>query len=133
MRKENSGAVGQREMWENQHSQRGAEFKHLAGQPNPFAEVCCRYLTQGVTVLELGAANGRDSACFAQKGARVLAMDISIQALRQLKEDQIHSLDNIIPIQASAPEIPFNGNLSIDAFYAAAAKQQNTTGLPVVE
>jgi len=57
----------QRDLWEKQHIQREKEFVELENKPNKFAKKCIEYIPENATVLEIGAANGRDARFFAKK------------------------------------------------------------------
>lgn len=117
-----SGYVSQGEMWEDAHKARDGEFCQLSDHPTRFAEVCANYLSPESLILELGCANGRDARYFIEKkNSRVIGLDISSAALNQFQRHQADILENTFLIQASAPNLPFNGHLKIDAFYARSA------------
>lgn len=60
----------------------------------------------GARVLDLGCGNGSTSLFFAEKGANVIAIDISNEAITNLSQFCArNSIDNITPIKCSALDI----------------------------
>lgn len=119
----------QQSLWNEQHAVRGTsgpEGADLKFAPNNSAVEFEKKLPKGATILEIGAANGRDARYWASKGHEVYALDFSQVALDQLTQlaiaQQVNEL--IIPIVWDIAEgsLPLNKlPKSISAFYARSA------------
>jgi len=55
----------QQDLWEAQHEKRKEESREIENTPNLFAKRCADLLPENARVVEIGAANGRDSRYFA--------------------------------------------------------------------
>ena len=79
-----------------------------ATQPSPFAEYVGTLVEPGRTLLELGCGNGRDAAYFANQGLRVKAIDMSQEAISQLREKNIENAEflcgDFVNSEIHAPE-----------------------------
>jgi len=117
----------QKYLWGKQHLQREQEFIELENVPNGFAKKCIGYLPENATVLEVGAANGRDARSFAkEKKCLVYATDFALSALQQLQKaretDKTTGL--VHPFSADTKDLPLNAaklREFFDAVYARSA------------
>ncbi len=55
---------------------------NLTDTPSSFAQFCISMIDKNKTLLELGCGNGRDTFFFSQSGIRVIALDLSNEAIR---------------------------------------------------
>lgn len=129
--------VDQSKLWNDQHATRGLtlecgdEYKFT---PNTSAIEFARKLKPSSTILEVGAANGRDARYWAGLGHNVLALDFSEVALEQLKylamEQGVCELVTPILWDISHGTLPLAGvPENIDAFYARSALHVDDTQL----
>lgn len=58
-------------------------------EPSPFAQYVATLVEPGKHMVELGCGNGRDAVFFAGQGLRVTALDMSAEAIAQLKSRNI--------------------------------------------
>jgi len=100
------------------------ESHDIEDVPNIFAKRCVKLLPENAVILEIGAANGRDSRFFArEKHAEVIATDFSLNALRQLKDasERDATANKVFPVVADARALPLAKPESIDAVYSRSA------------
>lgn len=62
-------------------------------EPSPFAGYVATLTEAGKHIVELGCGNGRDAVFFARQGLRVTALDMSSEAITQLKSRNIPNAD----------------------------------------
>ena len=111
----------QRELWERQHSERAEEHEELEGTPNKFGRACIRFIPENGTVLEIGAANGRDARYFAkEKGCKVVATDFSEVAAGHLRSAAAKdgTSSHVYPVVADTRGLPIAPEENFDAVYA---------------
>lgn len=116
--------ISQRDYWEHQHLKRKDEFEILRDRPNVFAEECLKYIPKNGNILEIGAANGRDARYFArEKGVKVVAVDFSREALRQLIEasKKDNTSDLVFPLVADIKQLALVKQDHFDAIYSRSA------------
>lgn len=126
----------QRDLWNVQHGTRGVSLEggDLAFTPNKSAVEFADKLKPGSTILEVGCANGRDARYWATLGHKVLAMDFSEIALKQLQSlaAQQGVGDRVTPIlwdAATGCLPPSEMPERVDAFYARSSLHVNDTTL----
>lgn len=77
-------------------------------EPSPFARYAATLMEPGRSLLELGCGNGRDALYFAGLGLRVKAMDMSQEAIDQLKAQNVQGAEflcgDFVHSDAHAPE-----------------------------
>lgn len=79
---------------ENQYWDEVYSANKLDHQPSSFAQyVEEKYLGKGMSLLELGCGNGRDSLFFAQKEKEVLALDLSSKTIENLSSLDIKNIE----------------------------------------
>ncbi|PIR95934.1 MAG: hypothetical protein COT92_03705 [Candidatus Doudnabacteria bacterium CG10_big_fil_rev_8_21_14_0_10_42_18] len=111
----------QRELWEKQHLERAGEHEELEDTPNEFGKKCIQLIPENGTILEIGAANGRDARYFAkEKGCRVIATDFSEIAAGHLQAAAIKDRTSchVYPVVADAKNLPITQKEYFDAVYA---------------
>lgn len=116
----------QKNKWTYQHQVRARESREIANIPNAFAVTCADFLPDRATVLEFGAANGRDARYWGRKiGACVLALDIAPNACEDnriaSRLDGTSTLVTPIQIGGLVQDLPLGGREVIDGFYARSA------------
>jgi SAM-dependent methyltransferase len=111
------------EFW-NKLFAEGQNLKYrLVGFPdldNPVLNAALKHFgnVEGKRVLDLGCGNGAASLFFAQHGAKVVSVDYSDVAIRNLAEFcQSQNIDTITPVQLAAQDIPSLG--SVDFVYGS--------------
>ena len=96
--------------WENYYAQQNQPF-----QPSPFAQECQRkYLSTGMTLLELGCGNGRDAVFMADHGLNVIAVDQCQQEIDFLNRLIVKS--NLFFDKQDFSQLPYRGKF--DAIYS---------------
>lgn len=126
--------VDQKRYWDARHTSRELEFIAQEGVPNDFAVNCARHMSDGSIILEVGAATGRDARYFIKtKDAKVIANDISAEALRQLKyaAERDGTTMSLIPIESDARDLfdYLNPEVKFDVLYARSALHLSDTDL----
>ena len=114
----------QRKLWEAQHEARRTELREIEGSPNFFAKRCVELLPRDALVVEIGAANGRDSRFFArEKNCKDVAIDFSLSAFKQLHEasGRDNTVGKVFPVVADARMLPLGEPENADAFYSRSA------------
>ena len=111
----------QRELWEKQHQDREQEARDFEGVPTDFTRKCVGMFSPDSVVLEIGAANGRDSRFFTkEKNCTVIATDFSLNALRQLQDASRRNgtAHRVFPVIADSKALPLGTQESVDVVYA---------------
>ncbi len=129
--------VDQSQLWNNQHATRGLSLEcgdKFRFTPNNSAIEFAKRLKPRSTILEVGAANGRDARYWGGLGHRVLALDFSKVALEQLMnlamEQGVCGFITPILWDISHGTLPVDGvPETIDAFYARSALHIDDTQL----
>ena len=122
----------QQKLWDEQHATRGVQYdRDLRFIPNQTAEVFNGLLPQSATILEVGAADGRDARFWATQGHTVFALDFSQVALDQMSEIAREQgvRDRVHPIlwDVTAGTLPYVGEAQLDGFYARSALHVDDT------
>lgn len=86
---------------------------------NPFAKKVMKYLTDGMSVLDLGCGYGTDTVYLARKGMRMTAFDFSKASVEStIQKAKDAHIDSIKVLQHDlSKKLPFRNN-SFDAVYA---------------
>jgi SAM-dependent methyltransferase len=103
----------QKTVWDKKHS--SGEHENLRHVPSSFAPIAENYIPKGATIVELGCGVGRESEYFARKGFRVLASDISAQAIDTDKE-HFAGLNIDFSVQDMRQPLPF-ADSEVDVVY----------------
>ena len=108
-------------VWNRKHA--SGEHENLRHVPSNFAAVAETLFPKGVTIVELGCGVGRESAYFAKRGFRVLASDISSEAIEQDKKHfpglnivfSVHDIRDRLLFENSEVDVIYS-NLSLHYF-----------------
>lgn len=124
--------VDQRDLWEKQHEERAGEHQELEDTPNNFATECAKFIPENASVLEIGAANGKDARYFAkEKGCKVTAIDFSEVSSDHLREASVkdNTSSKVYPVVADAKDLPVKKKEMFDIVYARSALHLNNEDL----
>ncbi|MFT5935765.1 MAG: ubiquinone/menaquinone biosynthesis C-methylase UbiE [Pseudohongiellaceae bacterium] len=79
---------------DNQYWDKVYSANKLDHQPSSFAQyVEKKYFSSGMSLLELGCGNGRDSLFFVEKGKQVQALDLSSKTIESLSSLNIKNVE----------------------------------------
>ncbi|XVH33469.1 class I SAM-dependent methyltransferase (plasmid) [Haloferacaceae archaeon DSL9] len=102
----------------------GKEEYYWGTEPNQMAERTVEIASKvagDVTVIDIGAGEGRDAVFFAERGWNVYAVDVSHNGLKKAEQLAERKSVDIETIQADANELTFP--MSVDVVYSSGTVQ----------
>jgi SAM-dependent methyltransferase len=98
--------------WDNKYKEHAGDAEAWSSEPQPFVQKMVESLDSNSLVVDLGCGDGRNTRVLAAAGHRVVGVDLSPEALRQLQRT-FASLKLPVPIAVLAKideEIPLAGD-----------------------